>query len=59
MSERDLKPLFCAFCKTQIADHHIQHSLIGESVDPPWKLYRLHCTECGHDSYVSCAEAEI
>jgi hypothetical protein len=58
MSKRNLKDLFCAFCKKSIADHHIDPSIIGESVDPPWRLYRLHCTECGHNNYVSRIEAE-
>ena len=51
MSERNLKPLFCAFCKKRIADHHITYAFDGN-------IYRLHCTICGHDSYVHCVEAE-
>jgi len=58
MSERNLKDLFCVFCKEQIEDRHINESLIGESFDIPWKLYWLYCTKCGHGSYVSRAEAE-
>lgn len=53
MSDRNLKPLFCAFCKKRIADHHIH-----EEFTENWYIYRLHCTHCGHDSYVTCAEAE-
>ena len=56
MSDRNLKPLFCAFCKKRIADHHIEEESVRLSF-AHWRIYRLHCTHCGHDSYVPCAEA--
>jgi hypothetical protein len=57
MNERSLKDLFCAFCGKKIADHHIKEES-ARIFYAHWRLYQLHCAACGHNSYVSCKEAE-
>ena len=52
-----MNDLFCAFCREKIAEKHISEESV-RVFHAHWRLYQLHCTACGHNTYVPCKERE-